>query len=179
MELTLSVGNSSGRDIVWGDIFLFFTDILLPIAAVFCILTNIVRQNTEYPHNLCGLPLVSSSSNSIFCLVKGQTPAVASSDDIHYGKLTFEISTAKTYKCNVEQFVPPFSTQDVFVQVAPSRSSAMTRPLLQAVTVWLEWTNSTAFSACVETSGPSGDVRVSSNSSQNVMGSFGDHRARK
>ena len=36
----------------------------------------------------------------------------------------------------------------------------MTRSLHQAVTVWLEWVNATGFSACVETSGPSGDWRV-------------------
>ncbi|KAK2556577.1 hypothetical protein P5673_021490, partial [Acropora cervicornis] len=48
---------------------------------------------------------------------------------------------------------------DVFVQLAPSRSRDMTRPLHQAVTVWLEWVNATGFSACVETSGPSGDWR--------------------
>jgi len=61
----------------------------------------------------------------------------------------------------LEYIFPPFSAEEVFVQVAPSRSSAMTRSMLQAVTVWLEWTNSTGFSACVETSGPSHDIRAS------------------
>ncbi|KAK2556579.1 hypothetical protein P5673_021492 [Acropora cervicornis] len=48
----------------------------------------------------------------------------------------------------------------ILEKLAPSRSSSMTRPLHQAVTVWLEWVNTTGFSACVETSGPSDDLRV-------------------
>lgn len=77
-----------------------------------------------------------------------------------YGKETFEISAGKTYKCKSASFVESLVGGDVFVQLAPSRSSDMTRPLHQAVTVWLEWVNATGFSACVETSGPSGDLRV-------------------
>ena len=78
-----------------------------------------------------------------------------------YGKETFEIPAGKTYKCIYALFVQRFVGSNVFVQLAPSRSSSMTRPLHQAVTVWLEWVNATGFSACVETSGPSGDLRVS------------------
>ena len=77
-----------------------------------------------------------------------------------YGKETFEIPAGKTYKCIYALFVQRFVGSNVFVQLAPSRSSSMTRPLHQAVTVWLEWVNATGFSACVETSGPSGDWRV-------------------
>ena len=91
--------------------------------------------------------------------VFGQKPV--SSPDLRYGKVTFVIPEDKTFECNSNIFSPPFSAEEVFVQVAPSRSSAMTRSMLQAVTVWLEWTNSTGFSACVETSGPSHDMRAS------------------
>ena len=97
----------------------------------------------------------------MFPLVVGEVPI--STPDLRYGKVTFEVPKDKTYKCNSAPFLPPFTTQDVFVQVAPSRSSVMTRSMLQAVTVWLEWANSTGFAACVETSGPSGYLRVSVN----------------
>ncbi|XP_020628189.1 uncharacterized protein LOC110065395, partial [Orbicella faveolata] len=91
-------------------------------------------------------------------VVHGEKPI--SSTDIRYGKVTFEISEDSTYKCNSAPFSPPFLAEKVLVQLAPSRSSAMTSSLLQAVTVWLEWANATGFSACVETSGRSDKVRV-------------------
>jgi len=90
--------------------------------------------------------------------VHGEEPIT--STDIRYGKVTFEISEDSTYKCNSAPFSKPFTAERVYVQLAPSRSSAMTGSLLQAVTVWLEWANATGFSACVETSGRSDKKRV-------------------
>lgn len=90
--------------------------------------------------------------------VHGEEPI--SYADIRYGKVTLMISENSTYKCNSAPFSPPFLAKKVFVQLAPSRSSAMTSSLLQAVTVWLEWANSTGFAACVETSGRSDNMRV-------------------
>ena len=80
--------------------------------------------------------------------------------EVRYGKVAFQMLAHETYKCNSVPFSPPFSTEAVFVQLAPSRSSNMTRSLLQAVTVWLEWTKSTGFKACVEMSGRSDEMRV-------------------
>ncbi|KAJ7393390.1 hypothetical protein OS493_006362 [Desmophyllum pertusum] len=82
------------------------------------------------------------------------------STDVRYGKVTFEVPEEESYKCNSAPFSPPFMAKEVFVQLAPSRSSIMTRSLLQAVTVWLEWANSTGFAACVETSGLSDVMRI-------------------
>ncbi|XP_078374513.1 uncharacterized protein LOC144658064 [Oculina patagonica] len=91
-------------------------------------------------------------------VVFGEKPIV--SIDVRYGKVAFQILEHETYKCNSAPFSPPFSGEGVFVQLAPSRSSNMTRSLLQAVTVWLEWTSSTGFAACVELSGRSDEMRV-------------------
>ena len=80
--------------------------------------------------------------------------------DVRFGKVAFPILEHESNKCNYTPFFPPFSAEGIFVQLAASRSSEMAYSLLQAVTIWLEWANSTGFAACVEMSGRSDEMRV-------------------
>lgn len=79
---------------------------------------------------------------------------------VRFGTVALHLLKDQSFKCNSAPFFPRFAAEQVFVQIAPSRSSNMTGSMLQAVAVWLEWANSTGFSACVETSGQLDKLRV-------------------
>ena len=120
---------------------------------------NLYWENKTYQVKKCRQIFLTVTIISIlFPLV--EPPEAFQFSSPLYGKEAFQIPAGKTYKCKSSSFAESLVGGDVFVQLAPSRSSDMTRPLHQAVTVWLEWVNATGFSACVETSGPSGDWRV-------------------
>ena len=120
---------------------------------------NLYWENKTYQVKKCRQIFLTVTIISIlFPLV--EPPEAFQFSSPLYGKEAFQIPAGKTYKCKSSSFAESLVGGDVFVQLAPSRSSDMTRPLHQAVTVWLEWVNATGFSACVETSGPSGDLRV-------------------